>query len=106
MLNRKFVGEMFTAGDMWTQATLKSLMEKIVQASIMRLGQESLDKLFDLMIMSVKFQVFSATHPSSLLDLTLTHVRSWTRLIDDPETLLKIQHVQGLLISVMHILLV
>lgn len=91
---------MLTPGGLCTQATLKSLMEKIVHGSIMRLSQESLDKLFDLMIMSVKFQVFSATHTSSLLDMTLTHIKSWTLLTNDPETLMKIQHVQGLLINV------
>ena len=100
MLNRKFVCEMFTPGGLSTQATLKSLMEKIVHGSIMRLGQESLDKLFDLMIMSVKLQVFSVTQASSLLTMTQTHIASWTSLTNDPETLLRIQHMQGLVTNV------
>lgn len=100
MLNHKFVSEMFSPGGLCTQGTLKSLIEKIVHGSIMRLGPESLDKLFDLMIMSVKFQFFSATHTSSLLNLTLTHIKSWTLITNDPETIMKIQHIHGALMNV------
>lgn len=101
MLNRQFIADMFRpGGQLSPPSSMKALLEKVVHASIMRLGQESLDKLFDLMFMAVKFQLFSAPVPSQLLFITLVHVESWTLMTQDPEIIFLIQNVQNLLINV------
>ena len=100
MLNRQFVADMFRPGQLSPPSAMKALMEKIVHASIMRLGPDSLEKLFDLMFMAVKFQCFAAPDPSHLLEITLTHVNSWKSMTQNPEIILQVQNAQNLLIDV------
>ena len=66
----------------------------------MRLGQDSLDKLYDLMAMSIKFQFMSAPDAQSLFAITINHVDSWMQLTEDPEIMLQIQYSKDLLITV------
>lgn len=100
MLNRQFIGDMFRPGQLSPPSAMKALLEKIVHSSIMRLGQDSLDKLFDLVFMAVKFQLFSAPDPTHLLDITQVHVESWKLMTNNPEIILQIQNAQNLLIDV------
>lgn len=100
LANRPFITDMFSRSvGLDSQLTVKSLLEKIVHSSIMRLGSSSIDKLYELIFMSVKYQMFTATEPQQLFDITLAHIESWSLMTDDPEILLQIQHAQSLLIS-------
>eukprot|EP01061_Rhynchopus_euleeides_P028970 TRINITY_DN4729_c0_g2_i1.p1 TRINITY_DN4729_c0_g2~~TRINITY_DN4729_c0_g2_i1.p1 ORF type:complete len:307 (+),score=103.41 TRINITY_DN4729_c0_g2_i1:642-1562(+) len=40
----------------------------------MKLSTDSMDKLFDLVVMGVKYQVMSVQHPCELIDVTLNHI--------------------------------
>ena len=83
-----------------SQEVVKALLERIVHSSIMRLGNDSLDKLYELVFMAVKYQMFSAPEPQSLFDITMAHVESWSLMTEgDPEILLQVQHVQSLLVQ-------
>ena len=100
ILNRKFLMDIFEPTTLWQHAAVKSLMEKIVHASIMRLGHQSFEKLYDLMVMAFKYQLFAAPGPESLLDITLRHLENLAPMTDDPEISLQVQHLQGLVINV------
>lgn len=100
MLKRQYLNGIFRPGRMSPPLVMKDLIENIVHASIMRLGQDSLDKLYELMIMAVKYQIISACDSESLFKLTITHVESWTRLTADPEIMLQIQYAKDLLTTV------
>ncbi|XP_034946726.1 protein OSCP1 [Chelonus insularis] len=56
----------------WMQTTL----EKIALCSIMKLDKNSVHKLFDLMMMIVKYQLTAATGPREVILLTLNHLAS------------------------------
>lgn len=99
MLDRQYLNGIFRSDRLNSPSMLKSLMENIVHSSVMRLGQDSLDKLYDLMAMSVKFQFVSAPDAQSLLAITTTHVDSWMQLTEDPETMLQIQFSKDLLLT-------
>ena len=99
MLNRKFVSDMFQPNPMWNASAVKSLMEKIVHASIMRLGHQSFEKLYDLMVMAFKYQLFSATCPQALMVITNKHLENLKPMTDDPEIILHIHYLQGLVTS-------
>lgn len=101
MLDRQYLNGIFRSDRLNSPSMLKSLMENIVHSSVMRLGQDSLDKLYDLMAMSVKFQFVSAPDAQSLLAITTTHVDSWMQLTEDPETMLQIQFSKDLLLTVL-----
>lgn len=101
MLDRQYLNGIFRSDRLNSPSMLKSLMENIVHSSVMRLGQDSLDKLYDLMAMSVKFQFVSAPDAQSLLAITTNHVDSWMQLTEDPETMLQIQFSKDLLLTVL-----
>lgn len=100
MLDRQYLNGIFRPDQLSSPSIMRALMENIVHSSVMRLGQDSLDKLYDLMAMSVKFQFVSAPDAQSLLSITITHVDSWMQLTEDPETMLKIQYSKDLLLTV------
>lgn len=100
MLKRQYLNDIFRSGRLYAQPALKDLIEDIVHSSIMRLGHESLQKLYDLMVMSVKFQILSTCDAPSLLAITATHIESWSSLTADPELLLQVQHAKNLLTTV------
>jgi hypothetical protein len=100
MLNRQFLSGIFRPERLNSTSAMKSLMENIVHSSIMRLGQDSLDKLYDLMAMSTKFQFVSAPDAQSLFAITKNHVDSWMQLTEDPEIMLQIQYSKDLLMTV------
>ncbi len=100
MLNRQYLSDIFRQGRINSQIVMKDLMENIVHASIMRLGQESLDKLYELMAMSIKYQFVSAPEAKTMLAITMTHVESWMQLTEDPEIMLQIQYAKDLLLTV------
>lgn len=100
MLNRQYLSDIFRQGRVNSQIVMKDLMENIVHASIMRLGQESLDKLYELMAMSIKYQFVSAPEAQAMLAITMTHVESWMQLTEDPDIMLQIQYAKDLLLTV------
>lgn len=100
MLNRRFINELFEKSQLISQATTKTLIEKIVHTSIMRLNQDSMDKLYDLMTMAIKYQFFTCPEPSDMFEITKIHIDNWVYLTTDPEILLQIQHAQALFVTV------
>jgi len=59
-----------------TLYSTKQIFEKIAHSSIMRLNKNSMDKLFDLMIMSFKHQILFSNSPQQYLQITLNHLES------------------------------
>ena len=59
-----------------TLHSTKQIFEKIAHSSIMRLNKNSMDKLFDLMIMSFKHQILFSNSPQQYLQITLNHLES------------------------------
>lgn len=59
------------------------LLTDIACCSLMRLDVHSLDKLIDLMIMILKWQLFLISTPDDLLSLTLRHLHGIGRLLPE-----------------------
>ncbi|XP_049800809.1 protein OSCP1 isoform X1 [Schistocerca nitens] len=74
MLNERFLQELFKPQEIYNKQALKKLFEDLAHASIMRLNTASMDKLYDLMTMVFKYQVFMASHPHDLILITLNHL--------------------------------
>jgi hypothetical protein len=60
---------------------LKDLFNQLVHTSIMKLNETSMGKLFDLMVMSFKMQVFLSSSPCEIYQTTLNHIRELIRII-------------------------
>ncbi|KAK2104282.1 Protein oscp1 [Saguinus oedipus] len=58
MFNRKFMEELFKPQELYSKKALRTIYERLAHASIMKLNQASMDKLYDLMTMAFKYQGF------------------------------------------------
>ena len=81
MFNPRFMEELFKPQEIYNKAALKALFHDLAHASIMRLNETSMNKLYDLMTMVFKWQVFSASHPRELILITLNHLDSMRALV-------------------------
>ncbi|KAF6208539.1 hypothetical protein GE061_016997 [Apolygus lucorum] len=83
MYNPRFMEELFKPQEIYNKAALKSLFHDLAHASIMKLNATSMDKLYDLMTMVFKWQVFSASHPREMILITLNHMDSTRAMVSD-----------------------
>ena len=94
MFNRKFLEDIFLKHQaLNSKRMLRAMFDKLAHASIMRLNENSMDKvrnlkgicvqqclklepfqLYDLMVMAVKHQVIMSKHPHDLIMITLNHL--------------------------------
>ncbi|XP_046673437.1 protein OSCP1 [Homalodisca vitripennis] len=81
MLNQRFLEELFKPQEVYNKDALRSVFDDLAHASIMRLNEESMNKLYDLMRMVFKYQVFAATQPKDLLLVTLNHLDAIRNLV-------------------------
>lgn len=75
MFSEVFVNEMFRPQDVYSDSSMREVFDKLAHSSIMRLNQTSMDKLYDLMTMGVKFQIMQCRGPEEILDVTRNHLR-------------------------------
>ncbi|CAG0891637.1 unnamed protein product [Cyprideis torosa] len=75
MLQPRLLQEVFLPQDMYSKKLLRTVFDRLVHSSIMRLSQASMDKLYDLMTMVFKYQVSMCACAQELLWLTCNHIR-------------------------------
>eukprot|EP01038_Epipyxis_sp_PR26KG_P012081 gene12081-16167_t len=76
-----FLEELFKPQEIYSVASTKQIFEKLAHSSIMRLNKTSMDKLYDLMTMGVKFQIVSCKSPHQYLQVTLNHLDSLVDMV-------------------------
>eukprot|EP01031_Cornospumella_fuschlensis_P035330 gene35330-42811_t len=77
-----FLEELFKPQDVYTNASTKQIFDKLAHSSIMRLNKTSMEKLYDLMSMGVKYQLLSCTCPQQYLHVTINHLDSLMHLVE------------------------
>lgn len=55
-------------------SAVRQLFDKLVHTSIMRLNTSSMNKLFDLMLMTVKYQMLRTKFPEEIYQVTMNHL--------------------------------
>ena len=85
MFSRKFTIELFKPQEMYTDAAMRAIFDKLAHSSIMRLNEASMTKLYSLMVMGFKHQILAATEPRMLLDITERHLRSLKPVCNAPD---------------------
>ncbi|XP_054148535.1 protein OSCP1 isoform X2 [Melozone crissalis] len=83
MFNRKFMEELFKPQDLYSKKALRTVYDRLAHASIMRLNQASMDKLYDLMTMAFKYQVLLCPRPRDVLLVTFNHLDAIKDFISD-----------------------
>ncbi|XP_068238782.1 protein OSCP1-like [Palaemon carinicauda] len=100
MLNRRFVEELFKPQDLYCRSALRTVFDKLAHGSVMRLNAPSMDKLFDLMLMGLKYQVLMCPQPLDLLLVTLNHLDALKSYASSTSVLAQVEDTLNLLIKV------
>jgi hypothetical protein len=74
MFSKKFVEEFFRPQEMYSMLSTRQIFEKLAHSSIMKLNATSMGKLFDLMLMGLKYQVQGTSSPDEIYHVTITHL--------------------------------
>uniref|UniRef100_A0A8C6TNP7 Organic solute carrier partner 1a n=1 Tax=Neogobius melanostomus TaxID=47308 RepID=A0A8C6TNP7_9GOBI len=83
MFSKTFMDELFKPQTLYSHRTMKTVMSRLAHASIMRLNPASMDRLFELMLMAFKYQVFLCPRPKDLLLISHNHLDSIRDLVQD-----------------------
>ncbi|KAG7500507.1 hypothetical protein JOB18_020727 [Solea senegalensis] len=83
MFSKDFVDELLKPQQLYSHRTLKTVLTRLAHASIMRLNPASMDKLYELMLMAFKYQVFLCPRPKDLLLITYNHIDTIRELVKD-----------------------
>ena len=76
MYNPTFLNELFKSQKIYTLQSTREIFEKLVHSSIMRLNTTSMDKLYDLMTLSLKRQLIGCNNPQDYIVITINHLES------------------------------
>ncbi|XP_051892326.1 protein OSCP1 isoform X2 [Pristis pectinata] len=88
MFNKKFMEELFKPQELYSKKALRTVFDRLAHASIMRLNQASMDKLYDLMTMAFKYQVLLCPRPKDLLLVTFNHMDAVKEFVRDSPSIL------------------
>ncbi|XP_078477881.1 protein OSCP1 [Lampetra fluviatilis] len=88
MFTKRFMEELLKPQELYSKKALRTVFDRLAHASIMRLNAASMDKLYDLMTMALKYQVFSCVRPRDLLMVTLNHVDAVRAFVRDSPAIL------------------
>lgn len=88
MFNKKFLEELFKPQELYSKKALRTVFDRLAHASIMRLNQASMDKLYDLMTMAFKYQVLLCPRPRDLLLVSFNHMDAIKDFVKEAPTIL------------------
>lgn len=100
MLNERFLKELFKPQEVCNKQALRKLFEDLAHASIMRLNGASMDKLYDLMTMAFKYQVFMAPRPVDLILVTMNHLDAIRNFVSSPAIQSQIDAAHEMIVEV------
>lgn len=82
MFGAEFMAELFRPQPLYSLAATKEVFQWLTETSIIHLSTASMNKLFEIMTMVVKYQLFALRHPLELVELTWTHLEEVERLLE------------------------
>ncbi|XP_013087262.2 protein OSCP1-like isoform X1 [Biomphalaria glabrata] len=92
MFNKKFMDEIFKPQNLYSKKAMRTVFDRIAHASIMRLNAASMDKLYDLMTMAVKYQISLALRPKDILLITLNHMDTIRSHVEDSSVKAQVEY--------------
>uniref|UniRef100_A0A1A8PDE1 Organic solute carrier partner 1 n=1 Tax=Nothobranchius rachovii TaxID=451742 RepID=A0A1A8PDE1_9TELE len=88
MFNKKFLEELFKPQELYSKKALRTVFDRLAHASIMRLNQASMDKLYDLMTMAFKYQVLLCSRPKDIVLVSFNHMDAIKDFVKDTPSIL------------------
>ncbi|KAJ0003625.1 hypothetical protein NQD34_008723 [Periophthalmus magnuspinnatus] len=92
LFSKAFLDELFKPQQLYSHRTMKTVLSRLAQGSIMRLNPASMDRLYELIVMTLKYQVILCPRPRDLLLISYNHLDSTKRLVQDTPGVLNQVH--------------
>ena len=73
LYNKKFQNDLYIHKKPNKHQEVKSIFETLAHSSIMRLNTTSMNKLFELMLMTLKLQILRSKYPEEIYQITINH---------------------------------
>lgn len=102
LLNPKALSLMFEESPTMSMPQLRATLENVALSSIMKLDACSMDKLFDLMTMMVKYQLTAATGPREIILIILNHIDGMRDMVSDVNAQKCVTLVHEMVVDVSH----
>ncbi|KAG8005370.1 Protein OSCP1, partial [Nibea albiflora] len=83
MFSKPFMDELLKPQQLYSHRTVKTVLTRLAHTSIMRLNPASMDRLYELMIMAFKYQVFLCPRPKDLLLISYNHIDTIREFVKD-----------------------
>ncbi|XP_028255171.1 protein OSCP1a isoform X1 [Parambassis ranga] len=83
LFSKSFMDELLKPQKLYSHRTMKTVLTRIAHTSIMRLNPASMDRLYELMVMAFKYQVFLCPRPKDLLLITYNHMDTIREFVKD-----------------------
>ncbi|XP_061520580.1 protein OSCP1a isoform X1 [Phycodurus eques] len=87
MFSKAFVDELLKPQLLYSHRTMKVVLTRLAHVSIMKLKTVSMEKLYELMIMAFKYQVFHCPRPKDLLLISYNHIDTIREFVKDTPAL-------------------
>jgi hypothetical protein len=85
LFSNSFVAELVRPQLLYSHATTREIFDRLAHSSIMRLSENSMDKLYDLMTMGCKYQLVACRVPRDLVRATAMHLDAVRTSVKAPE---------------------
>uniref|UniRef100_A0A3B4ARK8 Organic solute carrier partner 1a n=1 Tax=Periophthalmus magnuspinnatus TaxID=409849 RepID=A0A3B4ARK8_9GOBI len=92
LFSKAFLDELFKPQQLYSHRTMKTVLSRLAQGSIMRLNPASMDRLYELIVMTLKYQVILCSAQRDLLLISYNHLDSTKRLVQDTPGVLNQVH--------------
>ncbi|XP_053718700.1 protein OSCP1a isoform X4 [Synchiropus splendidus] len=83
MFSKSFMDQLFGPQQPYSHRTLRTVLTRLAHASILRLNPVSMERLYELVIMAFKYQVFLCPRPKDLILITYNHIDSIKQVVKD-----------------------
>ncbi|XP_060948972.1 LOW QUALITY PROTEIN: protein OSCP1a [Limanda limanda] len=83
LFSKAFIDELLKPQQLYSHRTLKTVLTRLAHASIMRLNPASMDRLYELMVMAFKYQIFLCPRPKDLLLISYNHIDTIREFVKD-----------------------
>lgn len=104
LLDPKFIERLINGSQqrnaiLLTVEDCKFMLHDIACCSLMRLDEYSMNKLWSLMTMLFKWQLFVSKYPQHLLDITFRHLEACGKIFPDANRTILIEHTKTVLLD-------
>lgn len=81
MFGESLMSELTRPQHPYSSGSVRDMYDRLAHSSIMRLSKASMDKLYDLMTMGLKYQLLHCPSPGALHDITMNHLDAMAAMV-------------------------